>query len=347
MKDCPLKVSDWFAFFQNYIHERTTIALAKGTIFISLTIFLISSIYLSGLQEEIIGYLDSNVPIPYDVALKYIAIVIVTIFSIILLVYVLRTESNKCRLAREMIKMIIYGEDNSNIIRNEWEKRFKMFMKNRKSIFDRNIDYNRYANDFIIVGFIFLVIGLILIIISYFDFKASQFAATFFTGGLGIFSIGIAFHAVDISKKSDKKMKSIANVQFLQAVDKLEDVRAFFIGAIYKPDLFGWKTKHCIEMILELLKRDEEKKYIDPKYQDKLFHYFTISFKHLLKYTNWEKEKDAISRFIESYAMLDEYYNETRKKEFDEFYNNSLKDTIKDFYDRVNEFKKNLNEPER
>lgn len=141
---------------------------------------------------------------------------------------------------------------------------------------------------------------------------------------------------------SDENVKSIVNVQFLEVVNKLEDARASFIGGIYKPDLFGWKTKSFVEMAYELLKRDEDKKYIDPKHQDKLFHNFTISFKHLVKYQSWEKENSAISRFIESYAMIDDYYNKTRKEEFDKFYSDSLKDTIKDFYDRVKEFKKTL-----
>lgn len=173
-----------------------------------------------------------------------------------------------------------------------------------------------------------------------------------FTIGLGLISIGIALISIGISKESKKiamnsdiKMRSIANVQFLQAVDKLEDARIEFIKTFkgipgYSPELFTWKTKSCVKMAVELLKRDVENRYIDSNYQDDLFFYFNTSFIHFIKNTNWKKEEKSQSHMIQSYAMLDEYYNETRKKELEDFITDETE--FKDFYKRVEEFKKTL-----
>ena len=38
----------------------------------------------------------------------------------------------------------------------------------------------------------------------------------FFSGGIGVLSIGIAFHSADIANKSDKKMTALAELNFIE-----------------------------------------------------------------------------------------------------------------------------------
>jgi len=189
------------------------------------------------------------------------------------------------------------------------------------------------------VGLATMIIGLFMVIIG-FSYELNTFLETgkyFVPVGIGLYAVGLALDSTD-------KMRSIANVQFLQVVNILEDARAFFIGGIYKPDLFGWKTENIVEMAVELLKRDEKKKYIDPEYQDKLLHYFNISLKHLFKFPNWNNETDAINRFVKSYAMLEEYYNDKRKKEFIDAIEKNFGKDKDGFFLQVKEAKKKLTE---
>lgn len=194
---------------------------------------------------------------------------------------------------------------------------------------------NTKAKQWYLVSIVFLGVGFVIFIYGAIDNKNNLIMNC----GTFIFSSGLAGLGLCFAFDSSNKMKSIANVQFLQTVNMLEDARAYFIGGIYKPDLFGWKTQNIIEMAVELLKRDVKKRFIEPDYQDKLFHYFNISFKHLFKYPNWEKEKEAITRFITSYAMLEDYYNSLRKKELKKFITEEPKIDYDEFYSRVGEIK--------
>ena len=206
--------------------------------------------------------------------------------------------------------------------RNELQGRSRRQVKNNYKVFEYSL--------------ILLILGLIMII---FGVRTGE-TISWMEGGIVTFSWGFALAAYLIAVDSARKTKAQINVQFLQVVNALEDVRAYFIGGIYLPELFGWKTKNTIEMATELLKRDKKQSYIEPDYQDKLFHYFNISFKHLFKYPKWDKETSAISRFIESYAMLEDYYNDLRKDELKKFIAEEPK--MKDFYKKVAEFKETL-----
>jgi len=192
--------------------------------------------------------------------------------------------------------------------------------------------------------------GLVVFIIGSF-LKQDQFYqetyGLWMDSGLFIFSSGLASLGVSFAIDSSYKMKSIANVQFLQVLNMLEDARAMYIGGKYKPDLFGWKTQSCVEMAVELLKRDEKKRFIESDYQDKLFHYFNMSFNHLFKYPNWETETDSVntgvSNFTKAYAMLVDYYNTLRKSEFDRDLRLEPKIDYDEFYSRVDEIKRTEN----
>ena len=219
----------------------------------------------------------------------------------------------------------------------------------------KNINFKRYRTLFFIMSIAFLIIAGCFEIVGFiYDIpgfiEAFKFLFSVFLGTLSLF---IASHSLVLSKESseiatssDNKMKSIVNVQFLQAVNMLEDARAYFIGGIYKPDLLGWKSQNIIEMAVELLKRDEEKKFIKPDYQDKLFHYFNISFIHLFAYKKWEEEKKSvdtgISNFAKAYAMIEDYYNDKRKKELKDFIKTEPKIDYEDFFNRVEQKKKKL-----
>jgi hypothetical protein len=148
-------------------------------------------------------------------------------------------------------------------------------------------------------------------------------------------SLGLSFIAIGISIESDNKMTSIANVQFLHVANMVEDARAYFIAGIFNPETYTWKTKNSIEMAIELLKIDEKKKYIKPEYQDKLFHYFNMSFNHFFKYPKWQDEKISMEHLISSYAMLEEFYNPLRKKEFNDSLDEYLHEGKKDFLTKV------------
>lgn len=194
----------------------------------------------------------------------------------------------------------------------------------------------------LIIGYGVLFAGLFSIIIG----VLTREILTWINAGIVLFSWGIAALAFKISSDSAKNTKAQSNVQFLQVINMVEDARAYFIGGMYKPDLFGWKTYSFIRMAVELLKKDEKKECIDPEFQDLLFHYFNISLKHLFKFPNWEEEKGSvktgITNFIKAYAMLEDYYNDLRKNEFKKFITEEPKIDFKDFYKRVEEFKKTL-----
>lgn len=162
--------------------------------------------------------------------------------------------------------------------------------------------------------------------------------------GQFVFSIGIASFAICLAFASSVKMRAVSNVQFLQLANMIEDARSQYIAGRYKPDLFGWKTHNFVQMAFEFLKIDKKRKYIKPEYQDLLFHYFNISFKHLFKYPNWETETDSvntgITNFTKAYAMLVDYYNDTRKSEFDRDLRLEPKIDYDEFYSRVGEIKR-------
>ena len=191
------------------------------------------------------------------------------------------------------------------------------------------------------IGFAFIIIAVVVFIGVV---ATAGSISTDYLASLGqVATFGMALLAIGLAVSSNVKMESIANVQFLQTVDKLEDARIEFIKTFqgipgYSPELFTWKTKSCVKMAVELLKRDVENRYIDSTYQDDLFFYFNTSFIHFIKNTDWKKEEKSQKHMIQSYAMLDEYYNETRKKELEDFITDETE--FKDFYKRVEEFKK-------
>lgn len=201
-------------------------------------------------------------------------------------------------------------------------------------------------------GFGIIVLGLVIVIFgSYLDLeKWVELGKYSVAIGLGLLSVGLALD-------TSEKMKSISNTEFLHVVNMLEDARIEFNKTLsyldyiirpekykippipgYSPETFTWKTKNCIEMAVELLKRDEKKKYIEPDYQDKLFHYFNMSFKHLFKLPSniWKNEDKSMNHFITSYAMLDDYYNDKCKEEFNKALEKNLgKAGKKDFLEKA------------
>jgi hypothetical protein len=331
MKDCPLSISDWFNYFQNYRHERIAIALGKSALIIPLIIFFLSYNFISGIHSTILNNINQNIQPSFSDIFSYIATLSAAFFSIFILYLILKKENFYYKSSQEMMKKIIDGENDSNKIRNEWLERINMPIKKRKSIFDNaKIDYALYTNRFFYVAFAFLVIGVILSAINFFGINAFDISAVFFTGGLGLLSISLAFHGADISKKSDKKVESMANVNFLQIVDMFENARMYFIAGYYDAETYTWKSKKDIEMAIGLLEKDKEKSYIEPKHLATLFDYFIISFNHFFKYTGWEKEKNSMTHLAQSYVMLEQYCSDENKKEFYDRIDEHIKDeTIK------------------
>lgn len=224
-----------------------------------------------------------------------------------------------------------------------------------KSVFEMNINYDiaskmGYFGGILIIILAALALLFVGVVRGYPTMTDFQILSIPLSLGIALFSIGIAMHSCRISeeakkiaKDSDIKMKSIANVQFLQVVNMLEDARVYFIAGIYKTETYTWKTKNCIEMAVELLKRDKKEKYIESDYQDKLFRYFIMSFNHFFKDPNWKNETASINHLIESYAMLEDYYSDKWNEEFNTHLEDKLgKKGKKDFLKKVKETKETL-----
>lgn len=108
----------------------------------------------------------------------------------------------------------------------------------------------------------------------------------------GVVSYYISSESKDIAIKSDKKMKSIANANFLQIVTQIEDARINFNFHGWDKELYIWRTKCLVEMANELLKRDEEKKLIEIYNIQRLVNYFNKSIEQLLIRYKWNKLDD-------------------------------------------------------
>ncbi len=218
------------------------------------------------------------------------------------------------------------GEIEVNEIRKErYQKDESMWNRIKKYI---PKGYNLLSLVTIIMGIIFFWVACIVSIINSKNMNDTVISAMslILTIGMGFVSIGISFFAIGLSTKSDEKMKSIANVEFLKIVNMVEDARIFFNAGAYPVKTYTWKTRNNIEMAIELIKRDKENNYIEPEYMEKLWYYFKMSFNHFFHDANWRNEKDSMNHLAESYAMLEEYYDSKHITEFNGYVDEDFKD---------------------
>jgi len=123
-KDCPLSVSDWVNVLENYISHITSKTISILQILIALLAIFISIIYLAELRDNIVKNLFAGkitISMSYFVTLMVI-LILMAITGILTLVfaydYIKATGP-----VNELLKKIIDGEDNSNVIRKEWREK--------------------------------------------------------------------------------------------------------------------------------------------------------------------------------------------------------------------------------
>lgn len=253
-----INLSDWIQFLISQKNHAYALILGLASLIVGLTL---------------IGfwYLDNSQPEGFFITL---------LFSFIIaffMVFVFCYEKSVLNRPKILLNEII-AENKTDVmkIKEEW-------FGGRKTM-----DYSLYSKEFSYAGIIFLIIGVIFAAISYVDLKAVQWASTFFAGGLGLLSIGIAFHSADISKKSDDKMIANANESFLKIVDVFEDKRIKYLREIEEFNFKGteetiWKCRTYLNRAIKLMASAE----IDEDNRKRMLNQYI----HLLRQFPWKGKK--------------------------------------------------------
>ena len=164
---------------------------------------------------------------------------------------------------------------------------------------------------FILLTIIFLVANII-VAFGY----GSQPNTSLIALNLIIFSLAIAFHAGIIAIKSDEKMKSIANADFTELVERFFDFKENLKIKFNRNDIIRWHTnlKKANDLIQYI--KDEE----DEEMQDKIRAIkFPITF--LIKDFPWESKQlleydtEQIQNFIKD-AIKFGFVNEDEVKKY-------------------------------
>ncbi|MBE3095087.1 MAG: hypothetical protein IMZ52_08655 [Actinobacteria bacterium] len=293
----PVHLSDWI----QYLISIRNLAIAFcGIIFtIAVSLIITSLTYAKTLTPELQN-----------------GITIITWLFIFMAVWLIFPVSKSTKLLKKIMKekQEVDVDKIRKIVFNEGEKMGRF-------------DYASWKDRFIwltlifeVLAFLFLVIGIWYDNNNYID--AFKFLLPV---GIAFLSLSFACNSIVIADESDKKMKSIANVEFLKVVNMVEDARIYFNAKIYPTKTYTWKTRNNIEMAIELIKRDKENNYIEPEYMEKLWYYFKMSFNHFFHDANWRNEKDSMNHLAESYAMLEEYYDSKHITEFNTYVNEDFK----------------------
>jgi hypothetical protein len=312
----PVHLSDWIQYFISIKTLCFTIIgmLSSGIIAISTILLNFSS------NLNIVAFIELNL-IEYS-------------FAIIALWLVFSKKSpliRSTKLFNEIMQRT--GEIEVNKISKEWYGGKKKMKK---------ADYGKWEMVFLYIALILSALSLIFAIIGTSSTETPISFLDLFTFllpvAIAFFSLHFASHSIVIADESDRKMKAIANVEFLKIVNMIEDARILFIRPIYRIDTYTWKTRNSIEMAVELIKRDKENNYIEPKYMQKLWDYFILSLNHFLRSPNFKKEKasneeiynNSMNHIAESFAMLEEYYDNKNITEFNAHVDADFKNDIKD-----------------
>lgn len=328
----PVHLSDWMEFLNRKIDRNNTIFAASFASVVALIalFFAVWSFQSSVLSTEIeLISLSHSINTSVDTKniteiiswlniLKYTILVVIGVqigftFSI--------PYWQDVKKARKLIDKIMQNTDEIKIddIRREWYREDdNMWNRIKQS------EINGYKISGIIsciVGFIFLLITLIIVYTVSLTADNISKISILISLALGFISIGIAFYSIGLSKDSDKKMIAIANANFLNIVNMVEDIRINFIIDLYSPETFTWKTLSCLEMAKELLAEDVAKKFIKNEYQNKLVHYFNKSLEVFFdKGYSWTKlkkikrGKNMQEHIIQTYRIIQDFYKESNIK---------------------------------
>lgn len=334
----PVHLSDWIEFLNRKVDRNNTLFIASVAVLVALiTLFIaVWSFQVSVYSTEIeLVALSHSTNTSIDIknitdfiywldVLKYTILGVIG-FQIGIAFYI--PNMPQVKKARKLLNEIMRNPKDIEIdeIIKEWYRKDENMIDVIRKYVPKG--YNLLSLVTVIIGLIFFWIAFYISIINSNNMNDTVISAMslILTIAVGFVSIGISFFAIGLSQKSDEKMKSIANVEFLKVVNMIEDARIYFIAGVYRVDTYTWKTRNNIEMAIELIKRDKENNYIESKYMDKLWNYFIISFNHFFKYPNWQKEKVSMNHLAESYAMLEEYYDSKHITEFNAYVNENFK----------------------
>ena len=166
---------------------------------------------------------------------------------------------------------------------------FIEYFKGEKNMKEKQM---RTLNSFVKLGFIVLVIGIILISLG----KTSFFGyISCYELGLWFGSLSLAIIALGYALDSDKKMKDISNMNFLEALSDFEFTRMRFINPPnqYSIGTFLWRSLSDVERMAQL-----DRTQIKDKHQNKFINYFCASLEDLFRSTTWEQLNEGFQQQV-------------------------------------------------
>ncbi len=173
----------------------------------------------------------------------------------------------------------------------------RWFLEEDKMLFSYNSGFKAFFG----LGVIFIFIGLVFAGLAvYKSFSGeigveADFGFNFFTGGLGLISIGIAIHSVDIGKKSDDKMKSFATGDFHNLEN--EYIKNLYIIYNNKSNEVDRNTQSW--HLLNYFQHGEAiKKWVKPNLQKQLTNRFNDTLR-ILKQNNITIYQNEVRNYIE------------------------------------------------
>lgn len=262
MTEEPVTVSDWIQFLisqknQAYMH-------IIGLISFNLTIVLIGLWY----WERLLVF-------------GFTVLFVLSIFCVGAVLFILYHSNSNFNRSKILLDEIMDEKKiNVKLIKKEWfEGR-----RERKEMFGdiSIIAWKNIRNITITFGVGILGIGLFLMRFGteVFEMTGIQWIGSI---GLGILALGVAFHSIVISKESDKRVKDIANANFLRVLSTFEDRRIDLqhpqLGP-YKHPILIWKALVDMKEAEELLDFCD----IDLKHQGRLIDLMNHMFKYTIRY---------------------------------------------------------------
>ncbi len=255
-------LSDWIHFLGSIVTFCNTIIFGILSIIVILTV----SLYLFTDWQQMI-------------------LLLVLSIIIIVILWFIYGKGNVYKKSIFFLREIMKGtKNNPEIIRKEWfEKREKKMFKDISVIAWKEIRVVALTS-----GIGIFAIGLLLMKFgtAFFSITYGQWITSF---GLAILTLGVAFHSIVLSKESDRRVKDIANANFLRVLSIFEDRRIDLqhlqLG-YQKHPIFIWKALVDMQEAEKLLNYCD----IDLSHQGRLISLLN----HLLKFIN-RYYKDKLS----------------------------------------------------
>jgi hypothetical protein len=306
----PVSVSDWIQYFCHTIN--TGYAIVFGALAIIVTMGIGS--YSLNLFEKWLIFIPS-------------------IASEVIIILFIFGRQSRFKKAQIFLTDIMTGKkDDPKKIGDEWFIRKKPHRTEKY--------YSSWGKRFEDVGAIIIFISFGAVIFAI--YWTGKFTLDIVSPMAIPITLGLSFIAIGIAFDSDNKMIAIANANFLNIVNMVEDVRINFLIGAYHPETFTWKTLSCLEMAKELLAKDVEKKFIKNEYQNKLVHYFNKSLEVFFdegyswtKLKRIKRGKNIQEHIIQAYRIIQDFYKEPNiKKELDDILTTKLNQTERNDFNK-------------